>query len=138
VTRARVHVLVVAVLGVLSMAPTVGDVGGCGREASYLDVAAFARARKLEDCERCRECGIDNARCARACDPKVPSDVNIPSTCKPLLHDGEVCLRALQAASCGDYARYVDDESPSSPSECTFCRGVPAPEPTGPLGDGGP
>lgn len=134
--RGRLLVAATAVLGLLSAAPTVGDVGGCGREASYLDVDRFAQARKLEDCERCQECGLESARCGRACDPKAPPDVAIPVTCKPLLHDGEVCLRALQAAGCDAYRSYVDDDAPTLPSECRFCRIAPPPA-TGAFGDGG-
>lgn len=122
---------VIALLAALCMAPTAGDVGGCGREATELDVDDFARARKEEDCERCRACSIDNARCARACDPAKPPDIGLPATCKPLRHDGEVCLRALHAASCETFATYVDDVAPATPSECEFCRVAPeAPPPS--------
>jgi len=129
-------VLVTALLAVLTMAPTVGDVGGCGREASRLDEGVFARARKLEDCERCRECGIETARCKRACDARQPFEVDLPVTCQPLYHDGEVCLRALHAASCDKYATYVDD-APATPSECDFCKVPPAPPIVG-FGDASP
>jgi hypothetical protein len=101
--------VIVVVLGLLAMAPTTGDVGGCGREASLLDRDDFAQARKEEDCERCKECAIDNGRCKRACDEKAPLDIVIPVTCRPLKHDGVVCLRALHSASCDSYASYVDD-----------------------------
>ena len=129
--------LAVAVLGVLLMAPTVGDTGGCGRTATELDRDRYGSARKLEDCERCAECGLDTARCQRACDPKVLPEIALPPTCRPLFHDGEVCLRALGAASCETYATYVDDEGAATPSECDFCIvPLPAPPP-GTLGDGG-
>lgn len=127
---------IAGVLSVLTMAPTAGDVGGCGREAELLDEGAFARARKAEDCERCEECGIETARCARACDADAGAEVDLPITCRPLLRDGEVCLRALHAASCETYATYVADEAPATPSECAFCR-VPPPEPAPAFGDGG-
>lgn len=128
---------VIAVLAVLSMAPTAGDVGGCGQEATLLDTQVFASARKEEDCQRCQECGFTTGRCASACDPKAAPNASIPNTCKPLQHDGEVCLRALGAASCDDYAKYVSD-SPSLPGECKFCRDDPnAPPVTGTFGDGG-
>jgi hypothetical protein len=117
--------LVVVVLGALCMAPTAGDVGGCGTEVKALDPRAFALVRKDMDCERCTECGIGTARCQRACDPKIPVETSIPATCKPLLHDGEVCIRALNAASCDAYATYVDDVAPSTPSECEFCKIAP-------------
>lgn len=124
--------LVVVVLGALCMAPTVGDVGGCGRQATDLDPQDWARARKEEDCDRCTACGIANDRCKRACDPKQPPETELPATCKPLLHDGEVCLRALQAASCAKFATYVDDLAPATPTECEFCRTAPpeAPPPS--------
>jgi hypothetical protein len=115
----------------LCTAPTVGDVGGCGVQASDLDPATFAAERKLLDCQRCTECALDTNACHVACDPKARSDVAWPSTCHPLEHDGDVCLRALRAASCGDYASFVDDTAPTVPSECDFCHLVPE---AGPLG----
>lgn len=125
-TRAAIpSTLVAAVLGLLCAAPTAGDVGGCGAEVKALDPVAFARARKDMDCERCAQCGIRTGRCARACDPDKDVETVIPATCKPLLHDGEVCLRRLNAASCDAYATYVDDVSPSTPSECAFCKRAP-------------
>ncbi len=114
--------VVVACLGVLAMAPTVGDVGGCGSEAQLLDAASFSNARKAQDCNRCQECGVPTERCARACDPAKPPDITVPDSCRPLLRDGQVCLRALAAASCDTFASYVDDVAPRSPSECQFCR----------------
>ena len=121
----------VVVLAVLSMAPTAGDIGGCGAEVKTLDVSSFSFARKDLDCERCRECGIATTRCARACDEAIGAETRIPATCLPLHHDGEVCLRALAAASCEAYASYVDDRSPSTPSECEFCKAAPE-APVGP------
>ena len=135
----RTHVLVCAVLGALTMAPTVGDVGGCGKDVTELDRQQFADARKLEDCERCTECSIGTDRCQRACDKTKPSDVVLPQTCRPLFHDGEVCLRKLASVSCDTYATYVDDFAASVPSECEFCRTLPAPTTTTPpsFADGG-
>ena len=120
IRRAETASLAVVAL-VLVAAPTVGDVGGCGRTATDLDFAIFAHARKIVDCNRCRECGLSTDHCTRACDAAKPSDVTFPPTCHPVLHDGEVCIRALKAASCTDYASYVDDAAPSVPSECDFC-----------------
>lgn len=128
--------LAIAVLGALLMAPTVGDTGGCGRTAVELDRDRYGNARKLQDCERCEECGIATARCDRACDPKQLPEIALPATCRPLYHDGEVCLRALDAASCETFATYVDDEAPSTPTECDFCL-VPPPAPPPAFGDGG-
>jgi hypothetical protein len=119
---------------VLGAGPTVGDVGSCGRTATDLDQAAFAAQRKALDCQRCEECALSTDRCKRACDRAQPSDVVIPKLCHPLAHDGEVCVHALEAASCSDYALYVDDVAPAAPPECDFCR---APAPTPSL-DGGP
>jgi hypothetical protein len=110
---------------VFGTAPTVGDIGSCGSAASDLDPAQFASARKDVDCRRCTECRLGTATCANACDPNAPGTAGWPSTCHPLLHDGEVCLRALLAASCGDYAAFVNDVAPTVPSECDFCRVVP-------------
>ena len=104
---------------------TVGDIGSCGRMATDLDQHSFAIARKDVDCQRCTECGLTTQICRNGCDPNAPSDVGWPSTCHPLEHDGEVCLRALQAASCSDYAGFVDDVARTVPTECDFCRLVP-------------
>ncbi len=121
--RRRELALVALLAAVFGAAPTVGDVGGCGTTATPLDSARFARARKSVDCTQCMACGFTNARCKQACGAAgVVPYVVFPSTCEPLLHDGEVCIRALQAATCGDYARYVDDFAPTTPTECGFCR----------------
>jgi hypothetical protein len=118
----RTSILTALVFLVLGTGPTVGDVGACGKTATDLDEGAFRHGRKVVDCRRCNDCGLTAARCTRACDPNDPGDVAFPSTCRPLYHDGEVCLRALLAASCSDYAGYVDDGTPEVPSECAFCR----------------
>jgi hypothetical protein len=36
-----------------------------------------------------------------------------------------VCIDALEAASCSDYASFVSDVAPTEPSECDFCRDIP-------------
>jgi hypothetical protein len=140
--RNRSLALVIAGLGALLMAPTVGDTGGCGRTATSLDRDRYSSARKLQDCERCEECGVSTARCQRACDPKQLPEIALPVTCRPLYHDGEVCLRALAAASCDTFATYVDDEAAATPSECDFCLVPPATPPpafgdSGVIGEGG-
>lgn len=117
----------IILLGLLCSAPTAGDVGGCGAEITALDPEDFALARKEQDCARCRECALATPRCARACDPAKPPETQVPTTCHPVRHDGEVCLRALQAASCEAYASYVDESAPATPSECEFCKLVPPP-----------
>jgi hypothetical protein len=106
---------------VFGAGPTVGDVGACGRSATDLSEAAYAYARRNVDCSRCNACGLKTNHCVVACDPKAPSDIAFPPTCRPLVHDGEVCMRALRAASCSDYATYVDDDAPAVPTECDFC-----------------
>lgn len=101
-------------------APVPGDVGGCNQPAVPLDAGAFFAAKQAVDCERCTECGLANSTCERAC---VAGPVALAFTegCVPLVHDGEVCLRALEAGSCDDYASFVRDQGPSTPTECDFC-----------------
>ena len=135
--RSRFSLTVVVFLGFLCMAPTAGDIGGCGKEATELDADDYAQARKSEDCDRCRECGLHTERCQRACDPSKAPDIFLPQTCKPVRHDGEVCLRALDSVSCEKYATYVDDNSPATPSECDFCRIKPEPPPPAFVDGGG-
>lgn len=118
----RGALVAVAIFGVLSAAPTPGDVGGCGSEVRLLDRDAYARARKTQDCRRCEECAIQSDRCTRACDAASQPETVVPASCRPLFHDGEVCLRARADVSCATFARYVDDSSPTSPSECEFCK----------------
>jgi hypothetical protein len=123
--RRREVALAAVVAALLCAAPTVGDVGGCGAEASDLSAPAFAAERKLLDCQRCTACGLTTQTCHVACDPKARSDVGWPATCHPLRHDGDVCLHALRAASCSDYASFVDDTAPTVPTECDFCHLIP-------------
>jgi len=115
-----------AVLALLfGAAPTVGDIGACGQKATPLDEAVFAAERKALDCQKCTECDLTTQTCTNACDPGKPSDVAWPDTCFPLDHDGVVCLDALEAASCKDYASFVSDVAPTTPTECQFCLDVP-------------
>jgi hypothetical protein len=104
----------------LGTGPTVGDIGGCGGAATEMSEETYALARKNLDCRRCRECGIATERCRRACEDKKP-DTELPATCRPLRRDGDVCVRALRAASCEDYASFMDDVAPTNPTECDFC-----------------
>lgn len=121
---------------VASAAPTAGDIGGCGQEASLLDEAKFFAQKARIDCESCETCGLVTRRCEAACNAEdgvetpdevggeVAGDVaaeSFPVGCQPLVHDGEVCLRALSDASCDDYAAYVADEGATTPTECAFC-----------------
>ncbi len=123
----RRHELVVAAALALffGAAPTVGDVGSCGAAPVDLDPQRFALAPKVEDCQRCFECNISDQTCQSACAPNVPSNVGWPSTCHPLQHDGEVCLDALQAATCSAYRGFVSDDAPTLPTECDFCHLIP-------------
>jgi hypothetical protein len=133
--RRRVLGLTAVVTLVFSTGATVGDIGSCGDSATLLDGSTFAQARKQTDCQRCTECGITTRTCAGACDPGARPTAGWPSTCQPLRHDGDVCLRALLAASCTDYASFVSDVAPTLPTECDFCRDVPE---GGPLFGGDP
>lgn len=101
-------------------APVPGDVGGCGQQAVQLDAGAFFSSKQGIDCERCTECGLSNKTCEQAC-AGGPVPVEFSVGCIALVHDGEVCLRALEAASCNDYASYVRDQGASTPTECDFC-----------------
>ena len=103
------------------IAPTPGDIGGCGQTPEELDPGVFFATKKNIDCERCRECGLRTERCAEACESTAPIETEFPEGCVPLVHDGEVCLRALMIASCDDYRRYAADGESNVPSECNFC-----------------
>lgn len=102
-------------------APVPGDIGGCGQPVQELDPEIFFSAKRFIDCERCAECGFPTAACSAACDRELPTATEFPERCLPLVHDGEVCLRVLLAASCADYESYVRDASPEVPTECNFC-----------------
>ena len=119
--RRRELALVAFLLVVFVAAPTPGDIGGCGQQATSLNEATFVAARKEVDCQRCTDCGLTTKRCTDACNPQSAPDEAFPTTCHPLYHDGEVCLDALLAASCSDYATYVADVDPATPTECEFC-----------------
>jgi hypothetical protein len=110
------------------MAPTPGDIGGCGQEAKLLDAPVFFATKKSIDCRRCADCGLYFDTCALACEPFAPTAQAFPEGCFPLVHDGEVCLRAMNNASCGDYGDFVTDElaKRQTPTECNFC---PVPPP---------
>jgi hypothetical protein len=101
-------------------APVVGDIGSCGQEAKDLDPYKFFVIKDQIDCQRCQECGLVTEACARACEPP-PEAEEFPEGCYPLIHDGEVCLNALLAASCSEYEGYTADASPTTPTECNFC-----------------
>lgn len=101
-------------------APTAGDIGGCGQEAVLLEAARFFEIKQEIDCERCTECALFTRACDRACG-EARLEGSFPEGCHPLVHDGEVCIRALESAGCSDYADFVADVSPTIPTECDFC-----------------
>ncbi len=115
----RRHAILMALAVVLGMGPTVGDIGSCGQDPAPLDPHTFFDIKAGLDCERCSECGLRTRLCDRACNQ--PPATNFPQGCRPLVHDGEVCLRALIHASCDDYISYMNDTAPTAPSECQFC-----------------
>jgi hypothetical protein len=104
-------------------APTPGDVGGCGQSPDPLDPEVFFANKRDIDCKQCRACALATATCEGACSGEAPLPADFPEGCAPLVHDGEVCLRALHFASCDAYRSYVDDIAPTVPTECDFCPG---------------
>ena len=109
-----------ALIAAAAAAPTAGDLGGCGQQAALLDEEKFFAQKARLDCARCEECNLSTRACEAAC-AGVDPDAAFPRDCLPLVHDGEVCLRALGAAGCGDYAGYVADGAATTPTECAFC-----------------
>lgn len=110
-----------ALVLVLSMAPAAGNIGSCGQPAEELDAFKFFSAKATVDCTRCAECALFTEQCEAACSEPVSVEVSFPDGCLPLVHDGEVCLDALRASSCDDYAGYVADAGATIPTECNFC-----------------
>jgi hypothetical protein len=102
-------------------APVPGDVGGCGQSPDQLDPSVFFATKRDIDCRRCSDCGFTTLACAEACSAEAVVPADFPEGCLPLVHDGEVCLRALHFASCDAYRDYVDDRAPTVPTECDFC-----------------
>ncbi len=101
-------------------APTAGDIGSCGQTPVDLDATKFFQVKEAIDCAKCDACGILSRACDRACD-STPSQATFPNGCYPLVHDGEVCLNALDAAGCDEYQAYVSDLGPTTPTERNFC-----------------
>jgi hypothetical protein len=124
---ARLRVFM-ALAALACLAPTPGDIGGCGAPARNLDAPRFFAVKQKFDCQGCHRCGLLTEACAVACrggltatdggDAQAPL---FPELCYPLVHDGQVCLRALEAASCDEYRRYMADVEPEVPTECNFC-----------------
>ena len=117
--RSRAAPLLAAVGALICLAPTPGDIGGCGQAAQDLDPETFFLSKQTIECDRCRECRIRTPACEAACSGE-PVPTEFPEGCFPLVHDGTVCLRALTRASCDDH-RAFSGEPPSVPSECNFC-----------------
>lgn len=103
-------------------APTAGDIGSCGQEPAELDPQKFFLEKLAIDCRQCQSCELQTVTCQRACtNTEDLGELDFEENCFPLVHDGEVCLNALRAAGCDEYAAYVDDEAPEAPTECSFC-----------------
>lgn len=118
--RWREHISLIGLALTVLAAPTVGDVGSCGQEVAELDPEKFFVEKDFIDCNKCSECGFITRSCDAACDQEL-DQTSFDPDCFPLVHDGEVCLNALRAASCGEYAGFVDDTAPTVPTECNFC-----------------
>ena len=114
-----VHALTIFMAVVFGMGPTVGDIGSCNQDVDALDPVLFFAFKARIDCLRCGECSLSGRQCEAAC-TGAPATSFLPG-CRPLVHDGEVCLHALTHASCDDYASYTDETRPTAPSECQFC-----------------
>jgi hypothetical protein len=115
----RVTLGLLAALALCCLAPTPGDIGGCGQTARDLDPAVFFESKQTIECRRCAECSIRTLACETACDDGPVPD-QFPDGCYPLVHDGTVCLRALTQSSCEEHAKVMADP-PRVPSECNFC-----------------
>jgi hypothetical protein len=109
-----------AVLLLFLAAPTAGDIGSCGESPADLDAVKFFSAKDVIDCQMCGECGMVTLACERACDGK-PNQTAFPLGCFPLIHDGEVCLNALEASGCNEYRLFMADQGAAVPTECNFC-----------------
>ncbi len=119
ITKGTIARLAVAVL-FFTAAPTAGDIGSCGQAPDDLDPQKFFSAKEKQDCEKCLACNITTNACELACEPFLDQS-EFPAHCYPLVHDGEVCLHALQASSCADYRQFMNDFTPTIPTECNFC-----------------
>ena len=108
-----------ALLALCCLAPTPGDIGGCGQTARDLDPQVFFDSKQAIECRRCEECSIRTPACEAACDGVDVPD-QFPEGCYPLVHDGTVCLRALTQGSCEEHRKVMSDP-PRVPSECNFC-----------------
>ncbi len=101
-------------------APTAGDIGSCAQSPDELDPEKFYAAKEAADCKKCIACDLTSEACVHACEPELDL-TDFPRRCFPLVHDGEVCLRKIDASSCSDFAAFVADEGATIPTECNFC-----------------
>ncbi|MCC6216581.1 MAG: hypothetical protein IT376_17095 [Polyangiaceae bacterium] len=115
------RVALVGVLLAFCMGPVPGDGGGCGQPAVELDPETFFRGKAAIECERCTECGLLTESCRAACELRATRPTAFDPGCFPLVHDGEVCLRALYYAPCDELSAFVRDVAPLVPTECDFC-----------------
>ena len=114
------EILRLAVIAVCFLAaPVAGDIGSCSEPAAALDATKFFDTKQNIDCQRCDDCHLATNACATACGTLLGG--SFPQGCYPLVHDGEVCLDALVAASCAAYSGYVADRGATVPTECDFC-----------------
>jgi hypothetical protein len=118
----RLGIVVIVLLAPLVAAPTVGDVGSCGAPAEPLGAPEFFSARLSLECNRCKDCGYGGRTCTLVCDDVAKKDFPraFPEGCHPVVHDGEVCLHAIEALSCSAFGDLVSD-APIVPTECDFC-----------------
>lgn len=118
--------LVLVALAAFCLAPTPGDIGGCGQTARDLDPDVFFNSKRSVECRRCGECSLRTPACELACDEQAELPAEFPDGCFPLVHDGTVCLRKLTQSSCEDHAQ-VMGEPARVPSECNFCPALAPP-----------
>jgi len=74
--------------------------------------ACSSRPRSRSTANVATTAAVATDACNDACDPYAPIEQSFPEGCVPLVHDGEVCLRALHNASCSDYEGFVSDNPP--------------------------
>ena len=112
-----------AVVLLFVVAPTPGDIGGCGQSSEQLKATTFFHSKRVLECRRCHECDVAFQYCVDACDDSLAVPDSFALGCFPLVHDGDVCLRAIEHASCSTFMDYVHDDPRlrSSPTECNFC-----------------
>ena len=84
--RATVLRFALAVVVVLfCMAPTPGDIGGCGQRVQPLGPRPFFEAKKEIDCNKCKECSFSTDFCKTACDADEEVSKSFPEGCEPIV-----------------------------------------------------